>query len=162
MKIILERLPETPEEWKAMPQTDLTHPENACLMFLCALHLYVKNPDWGIEAMNRLRGPRPMTPYDIQFLRNRMREKQYLPLAYFAGAVPENDYTPGKPLTLEVLPTPRPQDVEAGYMKVFLKTAGADDPRPVTLRRKGNTWCLWEYSSILTGIRPPVSEDPWA
>ena len=37
-------------------------------------------------------------------------------------------------------------------------------PRPIKLRQKASTgdWFLWEYSSILSGIRIPSAEDPWA
>ncbi len=45
---------------------------------------------------------------------------------------------------------------EAGYSKFFIATAGADSPRPVTLKQNGNVWNLYEYSSILSGIRMPV------
>lgn len=131
---------------------------------MCALALFAKDKDGGTAAMNLLRGPRPMTPYDCQFLRDRLRGKRYLPLAYFEGASPENGYHPHVPYTLNVLTDPRPQDVEPGYLRLYLKTAGADSPRPMKLRRKGSTgqWFLWEYSSILSGIRIPSSEDPWA
>ena len=120
--------------------------------------------DGGTAAMNLLRGPRTMTPYDCQFLRDRLRGKPYLPLAYFEGASPENGYHPHVPYTLNVLTDPRPQDVEPGYLRLYLKTAGADSPRPMRLRRKGSTgqWFLWEYSSILSGVRIPAAEDPWA
>ena len=50
---------------------------------------------------------------------------------------------------------------QAGYIRVFLKTAGADSPRPVKLRQKGSLWYLREYSSILSGIRIPAERDPW-
>ena len=89
--------------------------------------------------MNLLRGPKPMTPYDCQFLRDRLRGKVYLPLAYFEGATPENGYQPCVPYTLNVLADPRPQDIEPGYMRVFLKTSGADSPRPMKLRQKAST-----------------------
>ena len=114
--------------------------------------------------MNLLRGPRPMTPYDAQFLRDRLRGKPYLPFAYFEGATPENGYQPRAPYRLNVLADPRPQDMEPGYLRVFLKTAGADSPRPMKLRQKASTgqWFLWEYSSILSGIRIPAAQDPWA
>lgn len=112
--------------------------------------------------MNLLRGPRQMTSYDVQFLRDRLRGKDYLPLAYFDGATPQNGYTPSQPYVLNVLPDPRPGDVEAGYLRLFLKTAGADSPRPIRLRQKGEQWFLWEYSSILSGIRVPAEQDPWA
>ena len=102
--------------------------------------------------------------YDSQFLRDRLRGKEYLPLAYFDGATPQNGYRPTAPYTLTVLPDQRPQDVEEGYLRVFLQTAGADAPRPVKLRQKPSTgeWFLWEYSSPLSGIRIPASQDPWA
>ena len=102
-----------------------------------------------------------MTPYDSQFLRDRLRDKAYLPMAYFEGAMPQNNYAPTQPYVLHVLPDPRPQDIEAGYIRVFLKTAGADSARPVKLRQKGGLWYLWEYSSILSGIRIPAEYDPW-
>ena len=161
MTVTIAAIPATAEEFAAMPQMDLTKPENTCAMFLCALQLYIKDRDAGVEAMNMLRGPRPMTPYDSQFLRDRLRDKPYLPLAYFEGAAPKNNYTPAQPYVLNVLPDPRPQDIEAGYIRVFLKTAGADSPRPVKLRQKGSLWYLWEYSSILSGIRSLAECDPW-
>ncbi len=161
MQITLQTLPAALAELEALPRTT---PEEVCAGFLCALKLFQTDRDAGVAAMDLLRGPRPMTPYDIQFLRDRLRGKEYLPLAYFEGAAPENGYTPAKPYTLNVLPDPRPQDMEPGYLRVYLKTAGADSPRPMKLRQKGSTgeWFLWEYSSILSGIRVPAALDPWA
>ena len=162
MLVTFYSIPATLAEFSALPQTDLSQPENTCAMFLLALKLYTKDKDAGVEAVNLLRGPRPLSNYDIQFLRDRLRDKAYLPLAYFDGATPQNNYTPTTPLTLQVLADPAPQYTEDGYLRLFLKTAGADSPRPVTLRRKGENWYLWEYSSILSGIRIPVKDDPWA
>ncbi len=162
MLVKFNSTPATFAEFSALPQTDLSRPENTCAMLLLALNLYVKDKDAGIEAVNLLRGPRPLSVYEIQFLRDRLRDKVYLPLAYFDGATPQNNYTPTTPLTLQVFEDPVPQYTEEGYLRLFLKTAGADSPRPVTLRRKGENWYLWEYSSILSGIRIPVKDDPWA
>ena len=161
MQVTLNALPASLAEFRNL---SLNTPDEVVAGFLCALNLYVKNPNEGVEAMNLLRGPRPMTPYDSQFLRDRLRSKEYLPLAYFEGATPENGYQPRMPYTLNVLSDPRPQDIEPGYMRVFLKTAGADSPRPMKLRQKASTgqWFLWEYSSILSGIRIPAAQDPWA
>jgi len=162
MQVTLQNLPGSIQEFSSLAQMNLSVPENTCAMFLCALELYVKDKDAGVEAMNLLRGPRPMTPYDVQFLRDRLRDKTYLPRAYFEGATPQNNYMPMRPYALTVLPDPRPQDIEPGYVRVFLRTAGADSPRPVKLRQKGGQWFLWEYSSILSGIRIPAEQDPWA
>ena len=161
MQVKLNTLPATLAEFQALPRST---PEEVCAGFLCALNLYTKSPNDGVAAMVLLRGPRPMTPYDSQFLRDRLRGKEYLPLAYFDGATPQNGYRPTAPYTLTVLSDQRPQDVEKGYLRVFLQTAGADAPRPVKLRQKPSTgeWFLWEYSSPLSGIRIPASQDPWA
>ena len=163
MQVTIQKLPASLQEFAALA-TAGKKPENICALFLCALALFDKDKDAGTAAMNILRGPRSTTPYDAQFLRDRLRGKAYLPLAYFEGATPENGYQPCAPYRLNVLADPRPQDVEPGYLRVCLKTAGADSPRPIKLRQKGSTgeWFLWEYSSILSGIRIPVSEDPWA
>ena len=161
MKITVSSVPTTSEEFSALPQNDLSKPENTCAMFLLALALYLKDCDAGVAALNTLRDPRPLGNYDIQFLRDRLRGKSYLPLAYFDGATPTNNYVPTTPLTLEVIADSRPQDIEEGYLRLFLKTAGADSPRPIKLRQKGDFWYLWEYSSILSGIRIPSEADAW-
>ena len=122
MQVKLNTLPATLAEFQALPRST---PEEVCAGFLCALNLYTKSPNDGVAAMDLLRGPRPMTPYDSQFLRDRLRGKEYLPLAYFDGATPQNGYRPTAPYTLTVLPDQRPQDVEEGYLRVFLQTAGA-------------------------------------
>ena len=163
MQIIIQKIPESLQEFEALAAGQRT-PEKISALFLCALSLFDRNMAGGVSAMNLLRGPKPMTPYDAQFLRDRLRGKAYLPLAYFEGATPQNGYKPNAPYVLNVLSDPRPQDIEPGYLRVFLKTAGADSPRPMKLRQKASTgeWFLWEYSSILSGIRIPAAEDPWA
>lgn len=161
MQVIWNELPNDLTAFTAA-SADLSRPETTCALFLAALQLYLRDTNAGISAVNMLRGPRPMTGYDTQFLRDRLRGKTYLPLAYFEGATPQNNYTPSRPYALQVLPDPRPQDMEPGYLRVYLKTAGADAPRPVKLRQKGSNWYLWEYSSVLSGIRIPAQDDPWA
>ena len=163
MQVTISKIPVSLQEFESLAAAG-KQPADICALFLCALALFDKNKTDGAQAMNLLRGPRPMTPYDQQFLRDRLRGKSYLPLAYFKGATPENGYNPPAPYILNVLADPRPQDVEPGYLRVFLKTTGADSPRPMKLRQKGSTgeWFLWEYSSILSGIRIPAAEDPWA
>ncbi len=164
MQVRLQCIPTSLQEFQSLADSMPGTPESICALFLCAVSIFDKNQSDGTQAMNILRGPRPMLPYDVQFLRDRLRGKSYLPLAYFAGATPQNGYKPSTPYVLDVLADPRPQDVESGYLRVFLKTPGADSPRPIKLRQKASTgeWFLWEYSSILTGIRIPTAEDPWA
>ena len=163
MQVVIHKIPENLQEFEVLAAKG-QQPECICALFLCALALFERDKEAGTAAMNLLRGPKPMTPYDCQFLRDRLRGKSYLPLAYFEGATPGNNYQPRVPYILNVLADPRPQDVEPGYLRVFLTTSGADSPRPMKLRQKVSTgeWFLWEYSSILSGIRIPVAEDSWA
>lgn len=163
MQVTIQKIPGNLQEFEALAAAE-KQPEHICAMFLCALTLFDKDKNAGTAAMNLLRGPRPMTPYDVQFLTDRLRDKAYLPMAYFDGAKPENNYQPNTPYVLNVLEDQRPQDIEPGYLRVFLKTAGADSPRPIKLRKKESTgeWFLWEYSSVLSGIRVPAAKDSWA
>ena len=91
MQITWNTLPQSAAEYAA---ADLSRPENTCALFLAALRLFDQDKNAGTDAINALRGPRPMTGYDVQFLRDRLRGKSYLPLAYFDGATPQNNYTP--------------------------------------------------------------------
>ena len=75
MKITVSSVPTTSEEFSALPQNDLSKPENTCTMFLLALALYLKDSNAGVAALNTLRGPRPLSNYDIQFLRDRLHGK---------------------------------------------------------------------------------------
>ena len=161
MCITFDKLPSSAAEFSALTGGALNDPHNTCALFLLALHMFTKDKNAGVDAINVLRGPRPLSNYDIQFIRDRLMSKQYLPLDYFEGATPQNNYTPATPYTVRFYSDSRPQDCEAGYMRLYLKTAGADSPRGIKLRQKGNEWFLWEYSSILSGIRLPAAEDPW-
>ena len=141
-----------------------TSPEDVCALFLAALHVLTKNKQEGYVAVNALRGPRPLSRYEEQFLWDRLYDKLYLPKVYCEGAVPGNDYSPAQPVCITVYDDPRPQDVQQGYMRLYLRTAGADSPRAVTLRQKASTgeWFLWDYPAVMMGVRTPVSQDPWA
>ena len=96
MQVVIQKLPENLPEFELLA-AEGRQPERICALFLCALALFDRNKEAGAAAMNLLRGPKPLTPYDCQFLRDRLRGKSYLPLAYFEGATPENGYQPHVP-----------------------------------------------------------------
>ena len=84
-----------------------------------------------------------------------------MPFSYFAGAVPANDYTPTQPYTLTFEAGPY-ADANPGYKKLHIRSGGADSPREIVLRQKGDgQWLLWDQF-LLVGIRQPKSDDPWA
>lgn len=157
-----DALPESLAQMQALPEAVLDDPFKTAALTVCALCAYAADKNIGTEMLNWLRGPRPLSALDISFLNDRFRDgKTYVPFSYFKGAVPENDYTPDVPFTLTVETNPY-SDANEGYKKLFVRSGGADNPREIILRRKGDgTWLLWDQM-ILVGIREPKSSDPWA
>lgn len=155
-------LPESLAEMQALPEADLVDPYKTAALTVCALCVYAADKDIGTEMLNWLRGPRPLNGADISFLNDRFRGgKTYIPFSYFAGATPENDYTPSQPYRITV-ESNHVSAAEQGYMKLFIPCGGADSPRPIKLRMRGDgKWFLWEQY-LLTDIRTPKSADPWA
>ena len=154
-------LPESLAQMQALPEAALSDPFQTAALTVCALCVYAADKDIGTEMLNWLRGPRPLSPYDISFLNDRFRDGHHVPFSYFAGATPDNDYTPSQPFTLTIEAGPY-ADANPGYKKLFVRSGGADNPREIILRMKGDgTWLLWDQM-ILVGIRAPKSADPWA
>ena len=159
-----EALPESVDEMKALPEAALDTPFKAAALTVCALCAYAAEPDIGIAMLDFLRGPRPLSNLDKQLLKDQLRDKPYLPFSYFAGAIPDNNYMPNEPLVLKVSSnTYSYANEKDGYVVLQVTSGGADSPRSLTLRRKGDgIWCLWEYAGLLPGIRAPKARDPWA
>ena len=156
-------LPESLAELQALPEADLDTPFKTAALTVCAICAYAADKQIGTEMLNWLRGPRPLSNSEISFLNDRFRDgKTYVPFSYFKGAKPDNDYTPDEPYTLTIFTNPY-SDANPGYMKLFLESSGADNPREIVLRKRESDgkWFLWDQF-ILVGIRDPKSTDPWA
>ncbi|MBE6936732.1 MAG: hypothetical protein E7458_09640 [Ruminococcaceae bacterium] len=159
--ISFQTLPETLAQMQALPEASLDTPVKTAALAVCALCAYGRNPAAGKDMLNWLRGPRPLSNYDISFLNDRFRDGKHVPFSYFAGAVPENDYTPSVPFTVTIEEGPY-ADANPGYKKLHIRSGGADNPREIVLRQKGDgQWCLWEQF-LMVGIRTRKSDDPWA
>lgn len=156
-------LPESLEELKVLPEASLDSPFKTAALTVCALCAYAADKNIGIEMLNFLKGPSPLSNYDLTFLRDRFMDgKYYIPFSYFKGAVPDNNYEPDRPFTITISTNPYSYDNE-GYAKLFIASGGADSPRPLTLRMRGEDgkWFLWEQL-LLSGIRTPKKDNPWA
>ncbi len=155
-------LPESLAEMQSLPEASLDDPYKTAALTVCAICAYAADKNIGTEMLNWLRGPRPLGNAEISFLNDRFRDgKTYVPFSYFKGATPENDYTPDVPFTITIESNPY-SDANEGYKKLFVRSSGADNPREIVLRKKGDgKWLLWEQI-ILVGIRDPKSADPWA
>ncbi len=163
VSISFNELPKNVAQLQALPESSLDTPFKTAALTVCALCAYPSDKDAAIEMLNFLKGPQPLSPYDLQFLRDRFMDgKNYVPVSYFKGAVPANNYVPDKPFTIEVFSNPYSYDNES-YAKLYIRSGGADTERPITLRKRGSDgkWFLWEQM-LLADIRKPVAADPWA
>lgn len=108
------------------------------------------------------KGPADVSGMEKQFIRERLAGKQYKARSFFAGATPDNNYTPTTPLTITVSENPYSFD-EDNCGVLYVKSGGADSGRPVKLRKKPSTG-QWFVNDIqcLADIRTPKEADEWA
>lgn len=159
--IVFNTLPENLEQFKALPQAALASPFDTAALTVLALAAYPGDKDVSISMLNYLRGPVPMSEYDKQFIKDRFSDKDYVPRSYFKGATPQNDYTPSEPYTVNVSTNPYSKVAE-NTLKLFVTSGGADSKREIEVRlAKDGKWYLVEQF-ILSDIRKPESQNPWA
>ena len=159
--VVFADVPSTYEEFAALPQAAMSTPFDTAAMTVAALCAYPLDAELSARMLNHLRGPRPLSNMDLSFIKDRFRDKDYVPRSYFNGSTPENNYTPQKPYTVTVSENPYSYQNE-GYATLYIRSGGADSPRQVQLRlAKDGKWYLWDQF-LLPDIRKPASEDPWA
>ncbi len=162
MTVKFETLPNNITEFSVLANNGLTKPENTCALFICAVNMLANNLNEGLNAINLLKGPQPLSTFDKSWFKDRISDKPHLAMAYFNGSTPENSYTPALPYSITFMQDPRPQDCEAGYMRLQIKTPAFDSPRYMKLRQKGENWYIWDVNSIMLGVKTPAKNDPWA
>lgn len=153
-------VPKSVEELKALPEADLTTPFKTTALVMLVLMNYKNDVDGTLAMLNFLKGPEDLSQKEIQFLKDRLVGKEYVPASFFEGATPENDYTPAQPFKITVSDYVYSYQNE-GYAMLNIHSSGADDDRQVQLRRKGEQWFLWE-NFALSDMRIPKSQDKWA
>lgn len=155
-------LPESLEQLKTLPEASLDTPYKTAVLTVCALCAYAAAPEIGKEMLNFLKGPAPLSGYEISFLNDRFRDGKYVPFSYFEGATPDNNYTPAQPFRITIFSNPYSFQSE-NRATLHLSSGGADNPRQIKLRLKPSEgrWYL-EEQMILVGIRTPKAADPWA
>ena len=154
-------LPESLSDMQRMPEATLDSPYKTAALTVCALCAYSKNKEVGVQMLDFLRGPRPLSPTDLSFLNDRFMDGQnYIPFSFFNGATPQNDYAPDRPYTLTVTSNQYSDD-NKGYKKLYVQSGGADSLRAIILRQaQTGVWYLWEQE-LLSGIRKPASQNLW-
>lgn len=157
-----EAFPESLSELQALPEASLDTPFKTAALVLAALCSFERNENAVFEMLDFLKGPDNVSPFEKQFIKERLAGKYYKTFSYFAGSSPENGYAPAKPYTITVTETPYSYPQE-NYATMYVASSGADSPRGIRLRKKPSTgqWFLVEIQ-CLSDIRVPAEEDPWA
>lgn len=155
-------IPSNVDELKAMPEFQIDTPYKTAAISVVVLLNFEANPDACFAMLDALKGPAPTTPYEKQFITERLKGKGYKVSSFFQGATPENGYVASSPLTITVSDNPY-SFPEENWAVMFVTSSGADSPRQIKLRKKPSTgeWFLNELQ-CLSDIRVPVAEDPWA
>ena len=157
--VVFETLPQNIGELRGMPQASMKNPFEVAALVVAVLCRYEESQQDALDMLNFLRGARPISPYDIQFLRDRLAGKSYIPRSYFAGATSENGYKPDVPYSVTVSDDPYSY-ADNGFVKLDIRSGGADSPRQVQLRQKGEQWYLWE-NFLMADVKAPGKRDDW-
>lgn len=155
-------LPNSVAELQALPEASLDSAFKTTALTIVALCAYEKDPDACIEMLNFLKGPAEVSTYEKGFIKERLNGKFYKTFSFFEGATPENSYKPDTPYVIKVSENPYSFD-EENWATLYVTSGGADNPRPIKLRKKPSTgqWFLNDIQ-CLADIRIPVADDPWA
>ncbi len=162
--VVFQEMPENLAQLQALPEAAMKNPLDVAALTVAALCVYPYNKGASIEMLNFLKGPQPLSNAEISFIADRFRDSDYVPRSYLNGATPQNNYMPQRPYSVTVYETPHSRDnLNEGYMTIYITSGGADSPRYVRLRTKPSTgeWFLWEQF-LLVGIRVPDAQNPWA
>lgn len=154
-----KEVPKTKDDLLKIPEFSLDTPFKAAALTTLVLLNYENNVEKTIEMLNVLKGPKPLSIYDIQFIRDRISDKPYVVASYFEGSNPTNNYEYNKPLKITIHEDKYSYDNE-GYAKLTIQSSGADSKRPIVLREKDGKWYLWE-NLLLADIRKPARISGW-
>ena len=159
---VFQELPKNLAELKALPEASLDTPFKTTAICIAALCRFKEDPEAVWEMIEFLNGPEDLNPSNKSTITERLTGKEYKTFSFFKGATPENAYTPSKPYTITVSENPYSFDNE-NWAVLYVTSGGADNPRPVKLRKKPSTnqWFINDLQ-CLSDIRIPTEQDKWA
>lgn len=153
-------LPQSYQEFKARYQTAGTTPEGAVKMYFDAIFCYI-NPSQRSEASKMLRYAMhdrkdwDKSPFFSTFV-SRLKDKEYHHIfrSFAKGTSPQNGYEMD-PDNYELIFLGKRQ--ETGYVRVSLRSTGADSPRIVQVKQfDDGLWYLINNHATYAGVRPPL------
>lgn len=159
---VFQSIPKTLEELQKLPEASLDTPFKATALTVLALCAFKENEEECFKMLDFLNGPDAITPYTKNFIRDRLKGREYVATSFFKGSSKSNDYTPTQPYTIDVMANPYSFDNE-NFATLWVQSSGADSPRSIALRKKPSTgeWFFREIQCI-GDIKVPDSANPWA
>ena len=155
-----QAVPASLAELQALPEASLTDVYATAALTVLALSRYPADREASLAMLDWLKD---LSVAERQHIADRFMDgKDYKVRSFFDGATPANNYTPSSPLRIQVSSNPYSFEND-GWATLYLHSGGADNPRPVRLRKKPSTgqWFLVEIQ-FLGDIRVPVAQDKWA
>ncbi|HHX53568.1 MAG TPA: hypothetical protein GX704_01545 [Clostridiales bacterium] len=149
---VFSALPQNRAELEGLSIADLSSPFRCAALTVAALCRYRDSKDDCHEMLGALKGS-AYTPFERQFLRDRLSGKESIPFSYFAGSATGNGYAPTQPYTLTVTAGAAAYNRD-GYATLELISSGSDSPKRITLIRNGDKWQLYDQA-LLGMIKSP-------
>ena len=78
-KIVFDKLPNNLDEFKVLANSLMDNPFGTTALTILAFTYYPKDQELSLAMVDYLRGPRPLSMLDKQFIADRFREKDYVP-----------------------------------------------------------------------------------
>ena len=73
-RIVFQRIPQSMEEFKMLPQAQMMTPFDTAALTVLALSAYPQNKALSLEMLDFLRGPRPLIGMEKQFIADRFMD----------------------------------------------------------------------------------------
>ena len=151
-------LPRDYQEFKARYQKEGKTPEGAVKLYFEAVFCYI-NEATRAEGSKMVRYAlhydRPIEQSNnLSTFAERLRdpEMHHIFRGFAEGTSPENDYRMS-PDNFNLVVTRKTQ--EQGYLRLFLRSSGADSPRPVWVKEFDGLWYMINNASTYVEVRPP-------
>ena len=152
--------------YKDLKKIDRTNPYNVVGMLIHTICNYNPSDTKNFyEMLGYLLGEyQPVSSIMKQNIEDRMLQNDkfdFIGKSYFKDSIPDNDYKV-KEYIIRIEENTKIK--EEGYIRLMLKSGGADSLREVTLRlSKDGNYYIWgdSFMGLLADIRPPESINPW-
>lgn len=171
LTVPLGPMPKTLEDFLALRDRVATSPEGGAAMFALALLAYANDPERNVPFITvsiwmslldadpgGYQGKRPRRAL-LDALHDRVAKAPHIARSYFLGTSPESGYAIAPDAQLEVGVRLQPDSFPtASTARLFVRSSGADSPRPITLTKNDKgLWKANSWSSLEVGVRPPAS-----